>query len=93
MKTGLLKYILTRACVGTPVGTNAHATLHHAREASLFMGWGRYPAEWANFFACVFHSGRIILEVCFVVGEKFLAAKFAKTAILRYLKWANWSDS
>ena len=54
------------------------------REASLFMAQGgRHPAEWAKFFQCVFCSGRIILEVCFVVGEKFWSAKNAETVVSR----------
>ena len=42
------------------------------REASLFMAQGgRHPAEWAKFFGRAIRSGRIFLEVCLVVGEKF----------------------
>ena len=44
---------------------------------------GRQPAEWAKFFRRTFSSGRIILEVYFVVGEKFWSAKNAEMVVSR----------
>ena len=53
-------------------------------EASLFMAQGgQYAAEWAKFFRRAFCSGRIILAVCFVVGEKFWSAKNAEMVVSR----------
>ena len=42
-----------------------------------------------NFLDAHFIVGEFFKEVCFLVGEKFWAAEFDKTAISRYSKWAN----